>query len=98
MQAINTVNGVATLIGFEGLFANALAAVFGLVGIALFIMLIVGGFKYITSGGDPKALESVKGTLTYSFLGMLLAVGAYLILVFIETVTGANVTVFRIGP
>ena len=55
-------NCVATVGGFEGLFENAIAALLGLAGIALFIMLLVGGFKFITSGGDPKSLESAKNT------------------------------------
>jgi len=36
-----------------------------LAGILAFIMLILGGFRYLTSGGDAKAAESARKTLTY---------------------------------
>jgi hypothetical protein len=68
----------------------------GFAGIALFIMLVVGGFRYITSGGNPKAVESARNTLTYAILGMVLLASAYLILRFIGVFTGAPVEDFRI--
>lgn len=62
----------------------------GFAGIALFIMLLVGGFKYITSGGDPKAAEGAKKTLTYAIGGMVLIACSYLILRVIADFTGVN--------
>jgi hypothetical protein len=59
-------------------------------------MLIVGGIKYTTSGGDPKSVESAKKTLTYAILGMVLVASAYLILRLIGEFTGADVTNFVI--
>ncbi len=89
-------NGVATIQGLEGIFENVVRVALGFAAIALFIMLIVGGFKYITSGGNPKSLESAKKTLTSAILGMILVASAYLILRFIGVFTGANVENFRI--
>lgn len=60
-------------------------------------MFLIGGFKYLTSGGDPKALEGAKGTLTHAILGLIVLVFAFLILVIIQAVTGVNVTQFRIS-
>ena len=45
-----------------------------------FAMLLVGGFKYLTSGGDMKALDSAKGTLTFAFIGLSFLVASWLIL------------------
>ncbi|KKQ52948.1 hypothetical protein A2865_02465 [Candidatus Woesebacteria bacterium RIFCSPHIGHO2_01_FULL_39_17] len=90
-------NCVATVGGFEGLFENAIAALLGLAGIALFIMLLVGGFKFITSGGDPKSLESAKNTLTHAIGGIVLVALSYLILRFIGVFTGADVVNFNIN-
>lgn len=59
-----------------------------LAGIAAFIMLIVGGFKYLTAGGDPKAAESARNTITYAILGLVLIVAAWFILKFISEFTG----------
>ena len=88
---------IATIKGFEVIFNNIINLALGFAGLALFIMLIIGGFKYITSAGDPKKTESAKNTITYAILGLVLVVLAYLILVFISTFTGVDVTIFRVN-
>ncbi|MDO8487139.1 MAG: hypothetical protein Q7S45_02525 [Candidatus Curtissbacteria bacterium] len=65
-------------------------------GIAFFIMLLVGGYKFITSGGDPKAVGSARSTLTYAVIGIILVVASWLILQLIATFTGADVTTVTI--
>lgn len=92
----NNATDVARLQDLEGVFGNVVNAVLGLAGIVLFIMLILGGFSYITSGDDPKKVESARNTLTYAIGGMIFIALAYLILKFIETFTGAPVTEFKI--
>ncbi|OGM60542.1 hypothetical protein A2892_00785 [Candidatus Woesebacteria bacterium RIFCSPLOWO2_01_FULL_39_10b] len=81
----------------ESVFENVVRGILGFTLIILFIMIIIGGYKYLTSGGDPKSLESAKATLTYAIAGIILLATAYLILVLLETFTGAPVTEFRIG-
>ena len=61
-------------------------------GIAFFIMLLFGGYKFITSGGDPKAVGAARSTLTYAIIGIILVVAAWLILQLIKSLTGADVT------
>lgn len=61
-------------------------------GIAFFIMLLAGGYKFITSGGDPKAVGSARATLTYAVIGIILVVASWLILQLIANLTGAPVT------
>ena len=77
-------------------FENVVKYALGFAGIALFILLIVGGFKYITSGGDPKAVEGAKKTLTSAVIGLVLILVSYLILVLITNITGVDVTKFNI--
>ncbi len=86
----------ATLKDLEVVFGNLVNVVLGFAGVVLLIMLVLGGFKYITSGGDPKKAESARNTLTYAVGGMVFVALAYLILKFIEVFTGAPVTEFKI--
>jgi hypothetical protein len=65
-----------------------------LAGIAVFVMLIIGGFRYLTSGGDPKAAESARKTITYAIFGLALILVSWFILRFIEEFTGVKVTEF----
>ncbi len=63
----------------------------------LTIMLIVTGIKYLTSGGEPKAIQSASASLTWAFLGIVFLAIAWLILLLIEAFTGAKITQFCLG-
>lgn len=93
---IETVDDVATLQDLEGVFENIVTLILGFGGIVLFIILIMGGFKFITAGGDPKAIEGAKKTLTYAIGGIILVAFSFLILRFISTFTGVDITQFTI--
>ncbi len=71
-------------------FGNALTAFLGLGGILLFVMLVTGGFQFMTAGGDPKAISQAWKTLTFALIGLILVATAYLILTFVADFTGAN--------
>lgn len=43
------------------------------VGIVAVIMVIYGGFRYITSGGDAGRVASAKTTLIYAVVGLIIA-------------------------
>lgn len=75
---------------------NIFSIVIRLAGVAAFIMLIIGGFKYLTAGGDAKAAESARNTITYAILGLVLIIAAWFILKFISEFTGVDVTQFKI--
>jgi len=42
------------------------------VGIVAVIMIIWGGFKYITSGGDSGNITSAKNTIIYAIIGLVI--------------------------
>jgi hypothetical protein len=50
------------------------------VGIAALLMIMVGGFMYITSAGNNASMEKAKGILFDAIAGVLLALTAYLLL------------------
>lgn len=54
-----------------------------LVGIVAVIMIIVGGFKYVTSGGDSAKITSAKNTLLYAVIGVIVAALAQVIVKFV---------------
>ena len=80
----------------EGIFGNVVGAVLSLAGIVFFIILLMSGLKYMSAGGDPKAVEAAKKSLTTAIGGIVFIALAYLILVLIEEITGAKVTEFTI--
>lgn len=91
-----TANEPAKIEHFQYVFANIVSTIAALAGIACFIMLIFGGFKYLMAGGDPKAVAAARNTLTYAILGVVFLVGAWLILKLLEQFTGVSLTKFVI--
>jgi len=87
---------VATIKGLECLFVNLLSILSTVAGLAFFIMFIVGGFKMIFSGGDPKTTASARSTITSAIIGLVVSIAAWLILNFVEIFTGVKVTEFTI--
>ena len=88
---------VATIKGFECLFKNLLQVIAYAAGICFFIMFIVGGFKYLTAGGDPKKAAVASSTLTLSIVGLIGVIVSWLIILLIQKITGVKVTQFNIG-
>ena len=84
--------GPAQLSGIVKVLQNIINLLAPAAGIAFFIMLLVGGFQFINSGGDPKAAGQARTTLTYAILGVILVVASWLILKIIADVTGVKVT------
>lgn len=61
------------------------------VGIAIcLVFMIVGGIKYATSGGDQKAAESARGTITSAVIGFVVVLGFRFILEIVLGLLGAT--------
>lgn len=80
----------------EQVFSSVISVIVGLSFIATLVMLIFAGFKYLTSGGEQKALQSAHQTVTWALLGILFLAVAWLILQLIQAFTGIEVTIFNI--
>ena len=98
VNCIKTIGGVdvPTLKCLEGVYRQILTIIISLGLLALFVMLLVGGFRYLTAGGDPKAATSAKQTITYAVIGIALMAVAFLIFRLIEYYTGVKITIFTI--
>ena len=63
-----------------------------IVGIVAVIMIIYGGFKYITSGGDSGNVSSAKNTLIYAIIGLIIVALAQIIVHFVINTTTSSTT------
>ena len=86
----------AKLSDLEFVFGNIVKASLGFAAIVLFLLLVTGGLKYLFSGGDPKAVDAAQKTITYAIGGLILILLSYAILLLIKTITGVDVTQFKI--
>lgn len=89
-------DGVATLRGIKYLIINGLRVIIPFAGLAVAVMIIVGGFQLITAGGEKEGIAKAKNTFTYAVFGLALAIIGWFILLFVEDFTGVNVTEFSL--
>lgn len=75
-------SGSTGLTSIVGTVINILSVI---IGIAAVIMIILAGFKYITSAGDASGVKSAKDTLTYAIVGLVLVALAQTIVRFVLT-------------
>jgi hypothetical protein len=54
-----------------------------IVGIVAVIMIMVGGFRYITSGGSDTGVTSAKNTILYAIIGLIIVALAQLLVRFV---------------
>lgn len=54
-----------------------------LVGAIAVIMIIIGGLRYVTSGGDQAGVNSAKNTILYAIIGVIVAFAGYAIVNFV---------------
>lgn len=66
----------------EGTVQTAINIVSWIVGIIAVIMIIVGGAKYVTSGGDSNGVQSAKNTIMYALIGIVIVALAQVIVQF----------------
>ena len=65
--------------GKDGLIKTVVNVLLWAVGILSVIMIIFSGLRYITSAGDASKTKSAQSTLTYSVVGLIVAIMAYAI-------------------
>ena len=53
------------------------------VGATAVLFIVIGGFQFIISGGNPENIQRAKNSIIYSIIGLIIAVLAYVIVTFV---------------
>lgn len=86
----------ATLQVIECILTNVFNIIIPFAGLAAFVVLIVGGFQYLTSAGDPKKVQQAQGTITGAIIGIVVTLAIWFIFQLIKVITGVDVLQFAI--
>ncbi|MDO4870965.1 MAG: hypothetical protein Q3996_02615 [Candidatus Saccharibacteria bacterium] len=79
------------LFGNGGIFQQITNILLFLIGVLSVIMLIIGGLRYVISGGNKDAVNSAKNTILYAIVGLIVALLAYAAVDFVINVfTGGS--------
>ncbi len=75
-----------------GVFAQFTNILLYLIGAISVIMIIFGGFRYITSGGKSENITAAKNTIMYAVIGIIIALLSYAIVNFVITALSNTTT------
>ena len=84
-------NDVATIQGLECLIANVFTVIITFIGLAAFVMLIVGSVRWLMSGGNTSNIDKARSTMTYAVIGIVVALSAFIVINLLAGFTGINV-------
>ena len=69
----------------DGVFKTVTNVMLYIIGAVSVIMLIIGGIRYVVSGGESSAVTGTKNTILYAVVGIIVAIVAYAIVNFVIT-------------
>jgi len=67
----------AVLVGNGGIFSEITNVLLFVIGAIAVIMIVIGGLRYVISGGDAKQVDAAKNTILYAIIGIIIALLAY---------------------
>ncbi len=70
---------------------NILQWALGLLALVAVVMIIAGGFMWMTAGGNEEKIEKAKKLISAAVIGLIIVLLAWAIVIFVVGVTG-NVT------
>lgn len=59
--------------------------------VAAFIMLLIGGIRWILAGGDEKAVSSARSTITAALIGLVIVLLSFAIIKLVEAFFGVTI-------
>ena len=78
-------SGATSTSSFEDLLKKIINIFSAIVGVIAVVMIIVGGLRYVISGGDSSHVSTAKTTIIYALVGLIIVALAQLIVHFVLT-------------
>src|SRR5574337_2045056 len=78
-----TCNDATTTDKVNTLIAEIINVISVVAGVVAVIMIIIGGFRYVTSGGTPDKVTGAKNTILYGIIGLIIVALAQVIVRFV---------------
>ncbi len=82
-KGVNNGGGCTSGNEFNTFIKNIINILLFIIGAVAVIMIIIGGLRYILSGGDSSSTKSARDTVLYAVVGLVIAISAYAIVNFV---------------
>jgi hypothetical protein len=79
-----------------GIVGAAIRLILIVAALVAFIFLIIGGIRWITSGGDKEGTAKAQSTITAALIGLVIVFAAWAIIKLIETFFGIEILTLTI--
>jgi hypothetical protein len=84
-SAAKGIEQVSDLFGVTGVFSTVTSVLLFVIGAVSVIMIIIGGLRYVVSGGDSSNVSAAKNTILYAIVGLIVALLSYAVINFVLT-------------
>lgn len=74
------------------LVSNAVSVVFIISAIAFFVILVMGGVQWLTSGGDKVKLQAAQTSITNAVIGLAIVAASYAIYTLVLSFFGIDLS------
>ena len=74
-----------------GIISDAVSLVLIVLALVFFFILVLGGLKWVTSGGDEKKVGEARAQITNALIGLAIVFAAWAIMKLIGTVFGIDI-------
>lgn len=75
----------------SGIISGAISLVLIIVALVFFFILVFGGLRWVTSGGDEKKVGEARAQITNALIGLAIVFAAWAIMKLIGTVFGIDI-------
>lgn len=80
-----------TTMTIGGIISGAISLVLLVVALVFFFVLIMGGLKWVMSGGDQKNVEAARNQITNALIGLAIVFATFAIMKLIEVIFGITI-------
>jgi len=78
-------------LSIPGMVSGFLSLILVIAALAFFFILVIGGIKWILSGGDKTHTEGARNQITAALVGLVIVFSAWAIVKLIDTFFGINI-------
>lgn len=84
-DAARGIDQATDLFGGGGIFTTITNVLLFVVGAISVIMIVIGGLRYVLSGGNSSNITTAKNTILYAIVGLIVSLLAYAMINFVIT-------------
>ena len=80
----------------ELVFQNLLGILLGVTGVGSFVMLLIGGLRFMLAGGDKEATQKAHNIIMYALFGVGISISSWVIINLLGNFLGLDLSQFTI--